>query len=109
MNVEDLFIKLTSSFIWLGTPIDYGQNRRSFRKTVALKLWFSYLLFVYSFFLVGGFYFLIHRASHVEDFTSSFLQIVASTLMIVKLINLTIQKRDFEKLMQEVAKLEKSI
>lgn len=108
MKLEGLFIKLTNLFVYLGTPIDYENKKRSFRKTIAIKFWFSFLLFQHSFYLTAAIYFMLEKSSHVEEFTSCRGQILISSNVIVKIVSFTIQKKKFKELVQKIADFEKS-
>lgn len=107
MNFESHFINLINLFVWLG--IDYNQRGRSARKTIVINLWFSFLMFVYSFNIVAGSYFLFYTASHIEEFTSCLVHIASSITMLIKLANFKIYKSKFEGLVKRIVDLGKSM
>lgn len=109
MTLENHCRNLTKLFVWLGTPIDYDQLERSARKTIIIKLWFIFLLFLYSFNIVAGSYFLIYKASNVEEFTSCVAHIAGSVTMIVKFANFKFYKSKFEELTKRIVDLGKSL
>lgn len=106
--MEDLFRNLLKQFIFLGTPIEFEQGcKRKIWITVLLKLWLIFQFLFCIFNIMAELYYLVYKATRVEELAENMTSLVTKALMITKLTTFLAKRETYRKLIGKIIKLEK--